>query len=86
MGKMRELDEAVDQLGYLRLSTPQPVTRLLGNVLSAENAAEAAALGLQAQSVNLQSRGGWMQKLGRNALVNGLARKAYNWLYKLINA
>ena len=87
MGKMREFDDAVDNLGYLRLNTPQPVTRLLGNVLSEENAAEARQLGLNAKAeTHVMRPSGFMQKLGRIPLVNGLARKAYNWLYKLINA
>ena len=87
MGKMREFDDAVDNLGYLRLNTPQPVTRLLGNVLSEENAVEARQLGLNAKAeTHVMRPSGLMQKLGRISLVNGLARKAYNWLYKLINA
>lgn len=86
MGKMRELDDTVDRLGYLRLNTPQPVTRLLGNVLSEENAAEARSLGLQAQAVMPARSTGLSQKLGGIPLVNGLARKAYRWLYKVINS
>ncbi|MBA4419972.1 MAG: hypothetical protein C0391_02380 [Anaerolinea sp.] len=86
MGKMRELDDTVDKLGYLRLNTPQPVTRLLGNVLSEENAAEARKLGLQAKSVMPERSTGMVQKLGRIPLINGLARKAYRWLYKVINS
>jgi glycosyltransferase involved in cell wall biosynthesis len=33
MGKMVELESRIDELGYLRLSTNEPVTRLLGNVV-----------------------------------------------------
>jgi glycosyltransferase involved in cell wall biosynthesis len=87
MGKMREFDDAVDKLGYLRLNTPQPVTRLLGNVLSEDNAAEAHQLGLIANAPTVTSRpSGFVQRIGRIPLVNGLARKLYNWLYKVINA
>jgi hypothetical protein len=87
MGKMREFDDAVDKLGYLRLNTPTPVTRLLGNVLSAENAAEARVLGLEASDEIKTSRpAGSIQKISRLPLINGLARKIYNWLYKFINA
>jgi len=50
MGKVRELEVTIDQLGYLRLSTCQPVTHLLGNVISDENAAEAARMGLSTVS------------------------------------
>ncbi len=87
MGKMREFDDAVDKLGYLRLNTPQPVTRLLGNVLSEENAGEARQLGLNAKAeINAVHPVGLLQKVGRIPLINGLARKIYNWLYKVINA
>jgi len=87
MGKMREFDDMVDKLGYLRLNTPSPVTRLLGNVLSEENAAEARLLGLEVGHVIKTSRpAGTITKLGRLPLINGIARKVYNWLYKFINA
>jgi glycosyltransferase involved in cell wall biosynthesis len=46
MGSMVELDEAVDQLGYLRLSTPQRYTRHMGNVLSEEILQDAKKMGL----------------------------------------
>ena len=87
MGKMRELDDTVDKLGYLRLNTPFPVTRLLGNTLSEENAVECRQIGLDTlgtpQAVKPATP---IQKLGRIPLVNGVARRIYNWLYKLINA
>jgi hypothetical protein len=87
MGKMREFDDMVDKLGYLRLNTPTPVTRLLGNVLSEENAAEARLLGLEVSHEIKTSRpAGTITKLGRLPLINGIARKLYNWLYKFINA
>ena len=86
-GKMRELDEAVDKLGYLRLNTPVPVTRLLGNILSEENASEARQIGLDAVAVHLENHTATsIQKIARIPLVNGIARRMYNWLYKLINA
>ncbi len=46
MGSMVELDEAVDNLGYLRLSTASRYTRHLGNTLSGEVIREAQSLGL----------------------------------------
>jgi hypothetical protein len=86
MGRMRELDDQVDQLGYLRLNTPEPITRLLGNVLSAENAAEAAALGLQAKAVRVEQQNSLTRRIARLPLVNGLAHRLYRWLYRVINA
>jgi glycosyltransferase involved in cell wall biosynthesis len=46
MGHMVELDEAVDRLGYLRLSTEQRYTRHIGNTISGELAEEVKTLGL----------------------------------------
>ncbi len=46
MGSMIKLDEAIDRLGYLRLSTVERYTRHLGNTLSTEVIREAQALGL----------------------------------------
>jgi glycosyltransferase involved in cell wall biosynthesis len=46
MGAMMELDEAIDQLGYLRLSTSQRYTRHLGNVLNDDLIKELQSLGL----------------------------------------
>ncbi len=86
MGRMRELDEAIDQAGYLRLNTPQPVTRLLGNVISEETAALAKTFGMEAKAGSMARSSGCIQKIARSNLVNGLARKIYNGLYKIINA
>ncbi len=49
MGGMVTLEERLDTAGYLRLSTRQPVTRLLGNRVDAETAALAASFGLNAR-------------------------------------
>lgn len=51
MGAMIELDEAVDRLGYLRLSTTQRYARHLGNSLSQEARQEAASLGLPTNAI-----------------------------------
>jgi len=86
MGKMRELDDAVDKAGYLRLNTPEPVTRLLGNVVSTEMADLANQLGITAKAGKVERQQGFLQKLARNHFINGLARRIYNALYKIINA
>ncbi len=46
MGAMIELDEAVDRLGYLRLSTSERLVRHLGNTISQETYQEALAMNL----------------------------------------
>jgi hypothetical protein len=50
MGHMVELDDAIDSLGRLRLSTTQRFTRHMGNILSQEILAEAQQLGLAVHS------------------------------------
>jgi glycosyltransferase involved in cell wall biosynthesis len=87
MGKMIELEENIDQMGYLRLSTPEPVTRLLGNVISPENAAEATRLGLMAIfSSQKTSKTSISQRMMRNPLIKRLALGIYNRLHILINS
>lgn len=50
MGHMVELDEAVDNLGFLRLSTTQRYTRHIGNAISEELANELKTLGITTTS------------------------------------
>jgi len=46
MGRMVELENKIDELGYLRLSTNDPVTRLLGNVVDSKIIEEADSFGI----------------------------------------
>lgn len=85
MGRMRELDDKVDQLGYLRLNTPEPVTRLIGNVISPEMADTAKADGVEANAEKVIKNTGLIARMFRIRFINGLARKIYNWLFKVIN-
>jgi glycosyltransferase involved in cell wall biosynthesis len=47
MGEMYELDNAVDEAGYLRLSTLSRTTRHIGNTINAGMAADAKELGIE---------------------------------------
>jgi hypothetical protein len=74
MGSMIELDEAMDALGGLRLSTVQRVTRHLGNVLSAQVVEDALRLGLpvgQAGQAGQAGLAGQAELSGR-----GIARRS----------
>jgi glycosyltransferase involved in cell wall biosynthesis len=84
MGKMVELEETVDRMGYLRLSTPRPVTRLLGNVISSEMAKEAEFHGLNVstQSGHDAVRG---KSIYRSKIVRRVAQGIYNRMYKILN-
>ncbi len=87
MGKMIELENSADQLGYLRLSTFTPVTRLLGNVISPENAAEAKRLGLSAEAgAAVNSTGGLTSRIMQIPLIKRLILGLYNRLHILINS
>jgi glycosyltransferase involved in cell wall biosynthesis len=87
MGKMIELEENIDRMGYLRLSTPNPVTRLLGNVISPENAAEATQLGLLAEFGTLKaSKTSLLKQMMRVPLIKRLVLGIYNRLHILINS
>ncbi len=95
MGHMVELDEAVDQLGYLRLSTVNRYTRHLGNALSPEVIQEAQALGLptagspaalgetrKAPRNGRLSRKHWLLRLpGGRRLLLALYNRLFNILY-----
>ncbi len=63
MGRMRELDDRIDQLGYLRLNTPQPVTRLIGNVISPEMAQVARHDGIETSAKAVKETQGWVKRV-----------------------
>jgi glycosyltransferase involved in cell wall biosynthesis len=88
MGRMLELDETIDQLGYLRLSTRQYVTRLLGNAVSEENAAVAKSLGLDINHIKTHKDqpGSPLASFYRLPLVHRLALAIYNRLHLIINS
>lgn len=86
MGKMIDLENEVDRLGYLRLSTPTPVTRLLGNVISDDNAAEARSQGLLAQA-GKTSKGDhrMITRLMKIPIIKRFIMGIYNRLHVLVN-
>jgi len=86
MGKMRELDESYDQMGYLRLNTTEPVTRLLGNVISIENSETARQFGIDIQHIQVGITTYGSSKLTKIPLINGILRKIYRWLFRVINS
>ncbi len=85
MGGMVALEERLDAAGYLRLSTRQPVTRLLGNRISPQMAAEARSLGLDAAPAAPQrALHGWVRRLMRLSRVRQRVRQLYNTLFRLL--
>ena len=85
MGGLRELETAIDRLGYLRLSPAVYHTRLMGNLISPEMAALAAGSGFSVTAPVLrQPRGLLRRVLGWN-LVNGVAFKVYDLMFRILN-
>lgn len=84
MGDMIRLDEAVDGLGYLRLSTVERTTRHLGNTISPDLVEEARSVGLQLEAKPVSGRAGmhWMVRLPGSRRV---LRKIYDNLFRLLH-
>jgi len=75
MGEMNELDNAVDGLGHLRLSTIERTTRHIGNLISPTMAEEARGYSVSGDRMTARSLG-----LPRPSLSNRLARwKPVRW-------
>jgi glycosyltransferase involved in cell wall biosynthesis len=86
MGKMIDLENAVDGLGFLRLSTATPVTRLLGNVISTENATEAQSLGILVRAGSVSKPGHSLSsRMMRIPAIKRLMLVIYNRMHRLIN-
>lgn len=76
MGGLREFDEAIDEAGFLRLTTIDRTTRLIGNVLSVGIVSEAKAVGVE-RSFKINTA----TVKSRNALTRSLLRiRPFRWL------
>lgn len=90
MGHMVELDEAVDNLGYLRLSTANRYTRHLGNALSQAVLEEARALGLLATGEAVTTtatprprKKHWLMRIaGSRRILSTLYKRLFDILYQ----
>ncbi len=84
MDGLVELDQAVDRLGYLRLSTPERYTRHIGNALSAEIMEEADRLGYQTSGEvpDIYEDEHWLLRIpGSGRILWPL----YRWLFKVLH-
>jgi glycosyltransferase involved in cell wall biosynthesis len=84
MGEMNELDDAVDRLGYLRLSTVNRYTRHLGNTISPDLASEARELGVtQSESQKKTSnQKHWLLSIPGSGRI---LRRTYNSLFNILH-
>lgn len=87
MGRMRDLDVRIDQLGYLRLCTYPSTIRLLGNQISQEAAQEYRAQGFEVEgSQTIAPSATFLTRIYRIPMVRKIAYFFYNRLFKIINA
>ncbi len=84
MGKMVDLDEAIDQLGYLRLATVDRYVRHLGNTLSAEFKDDIRDLNLDLRTVSDQPARSqhWLLRIPGSGRV---LRAVYDWIFSVLN-
>jgi len=78
------LDESVDKLGYLRLTTPQRLARHIGNTISSEIQVEAEKLGLKTtgEIPDIQEHEHWILKIPGSGRV---LWPMYRWLFKVLH-
>jgi len=87
MGQMRDLDRAVDELGYLRLCNHTPTVRLLGNLIDEEAAEEIRHFGIEIKGAEKSSMPpSWKKRIYRLPIVRKIAYFLYERLFKIINA
>ncbi len=87
MGRMVEMDDRMDQKGYLRLTTHQQTMRLLGNVIDQEVVTLAAKDGIttRADTRENNKRSGLIAKIARNNHVRNGIQGLINILYGLLH-
>jgi len=82
MGRMVEMDDRMDAKGYLRLTTHEQTMRLLGNAIDDEVKALAAKDGIITQAAIANDSSKNPTGLWANKLVQKLAQRTINWLYR----
>jgi hypothetical protein len=89
MGQMNELDIAVDEGGYLRLSTLDRTARHMGNMVSPSMAEEAVRFGLSAKATREGRAGrqqrGTFKRLVRWRPIRWFIQGIYNRLFWLLS-
>jgi glycosyltransferase involved in cell wall biosynthesis len=86
MGRMRDLDNEVDRLGYLRFCTRTFLTRITGNALDAETTQMAQKYGIQAKTATIRQTSGLLTRVYRTPFIQGLAWWIYRRVFNIINA
>ena len=84
MAGLVELDQKIDRLGYLRLSTPQRYARHIGNAVSQQLAREAETLKISSQirAQQIEEHQHWLLNIpGSGRILWPL----YRWLFKVLH-
>jgi glycosyltransferase involved in cell wall biosynthesis len=84
MGGMNEFDNAIDAAGYLRLTTIDRTTRLIGNLVSPMMEKEARRFSVQVRTAKLNMARMGRPKLLRNQFVRWFLQGVYNRLFSLL--
>ncbi len=87
MGQMREMDQAIDELKVLRLTTINRLVRHIGNTLTPEfvNLAKQYGIGDLGKPVQPREVEIW-RRLSNIRVVRMLAKRLYNFSYRLLNS
>ena len=85
MGRMVEMDDRMDALGYLRLTTYPQTMRLLGNVIDDAVSELARRDGIIAASATSNAKPGKRAGLWQNRFVRASIQKLINKLYQLLH-
>ncbi|HET7011663.1 MAG TPA: glycosyltransferase family A protein [Anaerolineales bacterium] len=89
MGGLNELDNAIDAAGFLRLTTIERTTRLIGNVVSPTMQAEARRFGIDAEARAWRALAPKGKSILGRLLVRGPFRRLlqglYNQLFSLLS-
>ena len=87
MGQMRELDIAIDEQKFLRVSTTPATVRLLGNKINKEGAEFIREFDINIEGVDESPKmAKWIVKLFRIPFIRKIAYFFYQRLFKIINA
>jgi glycosyltransferase involved in cell wall biosynthesis len=89
MGQMYELDVAIDEGGYMRLSTLERTTRHMGNIVSPRMVQDAVRLGLKIETSQVQhtvsGRHSIFRRMLRWRFMRYLLQGLYNRLFWLLS-
>ncbi len=89
MGGLNEVDEAINASGYLRLTTLDRTTKLIGNVVSPDLASEARQYGIRIGTRYWKraedSKLGLLQRIARQGIIRWLLQGLYNRLFWVLS-